>query len=171
MAAALPRVVVINQTITDSEQVPTPLVTVSESLIPGSDFTYQSGPVPAQVVGYEWQWNPETGNVNDPGLADGFTVEAKSALLDGQGHVTEFYGGIAFGIAAAAGITCIVEFLKARRERDSVQEAAAGEDDGGAGDDPHPPDENRPARAVAPAPAGHLRIPPGHSRMPAHFRE
>jgi hypothetical protein len=131
MAAALPRVVVINQTKTESEHVPMPSATVKEALIPGGDFTYQSGPVPTRLVGYEWQWKPETGNVNNTELASGFTVEAKSALLDGQDHVTEFYSGIAFGISAAAGITCLVEFVKADRRK---RHPAPAEDNDGAGD-------------------------------------
>jgi hypothetical protein len=134
MAAALPQVTVINQTVTESEPVPTPPVTVNEALEPGGDFTYQSGPLPDAIVGFEWQWKPETGYVNQPDLANGFTVEAKSALLDGQGHVTEFYSGIAFGISAAAAIACMVEFVKAkRRTRD-----ADGEDNGDMEDDTHP---------------------------------
>jgi hypothetical protein len=127
--AALPRLVVINQTLTRSELVPSPALTVNYVLTPGGDFTYQSGPMPAQIVGYDWQWKPVTGTVNESDLDSGFSVEAKSAYLDGKDHIAEFYSGIAFGISAAAGVTCIVEFLKAKRKNPKdVDEADEGMD-------------------------------------------
>jgi hypothetical protein len=115
MTAVLPHVAVIDYTTSEGEQVPTAQVTVNEALEPGSDFTYQSGPLPDQITGYEWQWQPLTGTINGPTLNTEFTVEAKSAMLDGEGQVTEFYSGIAFGIAAAAAVTAAVEFVKAKR--------------------------------------------------------
>jgi hypothetical protein len=115
MAAVLPQVAVIDYTTSEAEQVPTTQVTVNEALEPGTDFTYQSGPAPDQIIGYEWQWKPVTGTINGPNLNTEFTVEAKSAMLDGEGQVTEFYSGIAFGIAAAAAISAVVEFVKAQR--------------------------------------------------------
>jgi hypothetical protein len=119
MVAAFPSVTVINQTNTESASVPTPMATVNRALAPGSDFTYQGGTPPDQFAGVEWQWSPVTGHVNQPLLADSLNVEAKSASLDGQAHIAEFYSGIAFGVAFAAFIACVVEFVKAeRRKRD-----------------------------------------------------
>jgi hypothetical protein len=119
MVAAFPSVTVTNQTKNDSASVPTPTVTVKTALAPGSDFTYQGRIPPDRFVGVYWQWSPVTGTVNEPPLRNGLNVEAKSASLDGQAHIAEFYSGVAFGVAFAAFIALVVEFVKAdRRNRD-----------------------------------------------------
>jgi hypothetical protein len=149
MAAVLPQVSVIDDTTSETEQVPPTQVTVNEAVEPGTDFTYQSGSAPDQVTGYEWQWKPVTGTVNGPLLNAEFTVEAKSAMLDGEGHVTEFQSGIAFGIAAAAAVSAAVEFVKAKR-----------------GTTKRTPRRRRQPGRLHPGPATHSR----YARVPANSR-
>ena len=134
LAAAFPAVTVINETSNDSAFVPTPQVTVTRALVPRSDFTYQAGSQPDQFVGVEWQWSPVTGTVNVPQVADVLDVEAKSPSLDGPDQTAQFYSGIAFGLAAAAFITGVVEFVKAeRRRQDAESRPSAREDAVGTG--------------------------------------
>jgi hypothetical protein len=127
MVAAFPSVTVINQTKDALASVPTPRVTVNRALAPWGDFTYQGGIPPDEFVGVYWQWSPVIGTVEQPALADDLNVEAKSASLDGQAHTAEFYSGIAFGVAFAAFIACVVEFVKADRGKRNPSPRAPGE--------------------------------------------
>ena len=149
LVAVFPTVTVINATANDSASVPTPPVTVNRALLPGSDFTYQAGSQPDRFVGLEWQWNPVMGNVQDPDLADSFTVEAKSASADGLDQTAQLYSGIAFGVAASAFIALVVEFVNAdRRKTPTETRPAIGADEILAGDDPDRTGELRPPQGV-----------------------
>lgn len=130
LGAEIPGVIVINELGGASSGVfkpgrepslPTPRVTVNQQLYPGGDFTYLGGSQPDHLASGLWSWNPEIGTVNSP-FSTYFDVEARSATLDEQSHAAELYGGIALGVAAAALIASIQEFVNSGRRRE--QEAA-----------------------------------------------
>jgi hypothetical protein len=127
LVAAFPQVTVVNQTSGGSDDtsgadtVPTPQVTVQRELVPEGDFTYLGGLPPNHLVGFGWTWNPETSYVDKGIAASSFDVEARSPTADERSHTAEFYSGIAFGVAAAAFIAGIAEFVNSgwRPERDT----------------------------------------------------
>jgi hypothetical protein len=118
MVAAFPEVAVVNQTSGSSSSgssKPTPQVTVQHELDPPDDFTYLGGLPPDHFVGFEWMWQPETSNLGIAAYA--FSVQARSATADEESHTAEFYSGIALGVAAAALIAGIQEFVSSGRRR------------------------------------------------------
>jgi len=118
LVAAFPQVTVVNQTnggSNNTSTVPTPKVTVQRELDPEGDFTYLGGIPPDHFVYFAWAWKPETSHVDRGIAASSFQVEARSATADEQSHTKELYSGIAFGVAAAAAIAAIQEFLNSAR--------------------------------------------------------
>ncbi len=117
LVAAFPGFTVENQTSA------TPTVTVSRDLQPDrSDYAYLGGMPPDHQDSDTWSWNPETGFlVGGLNLIPPLTVEAQSVATDEEAHSAEFLSGILFGVAAAALIAAIQEFVNSarRRERDT----------------------------------------------------
>lgn len=104
--------------------VPTPQMTVTQYLDPGEDFHYLSGPPPDNYGDLTksitvdsppgWSWKPDTGR-EVLGITD---VEAQSATKDDEAHTAEFDSGVALGVAAAALIAGIQEFVNSGRRRE-----------------------------------------------------
>ncbi len=124
-ALALPDVTVENQTSADSNgtpSAPTPRVTVTQQLYPGGDFAFLGGLPPDHIDNGTWRWHPQLGHVNQGPAASSIQVEARSPSIDEQSSDHSFQAGIAFGVAAAAGIAAIQEFVNSgrRRKRESA---------------------------------------------------
>jgi hypothetical protein len=118
LAAWFPEVQVDNWTSMGSNapSVPEPQVAVTRNLdLYEQDFTYLAGQPPDQfnASGW-WTWKPaETTPINEDSgaFSPGFYLEARSATADESASNAEFKSGIAFGIAAAAFIAAIQEFV------------------------------------------------------------
>jgi hypothetical protein len=121
LVAEFPYVEVTNEPANSASYVPTPTVTVSQRLFPRGDFSYLGGTPPDHYVGGDWVWGPDIGSVNDGGVFP-FVVEARSAVADEQSHTAELYSGIAFGLAAAALIAGIQEFVKSGTKRPRTED-------------------------------------------------
>jgi hypothetical protein len=81
----------------------------------GMDFTYLAGRPPDKFdpSGY-WTWKSRAINSIQGGggpLAPGFYLEARSITAEESANAAEFKSGIAFGVAAAALIAAIQEFV------------------------------------------------------------
>lgn len=114
LVAAFPDVTVENHTrpgATDGSSVPRPEVTVQRELVPRGDYAFLGGLPPDRLAGLAWSWKPETGHINEGDAAPALKVETRSATADDESHNAEFESGIAFGIAAAALIAGIQEFM------------------------------------------------------------
>jgi hypothetical protein len=121
LVAVFPDVTVINQSPVNStggSSEPTPPLTISQTLFPGADFAFLGGLPPDLTRGGTWSWKPSTGLVNDPALALPFEVEARSPTADQQSNNREFQSGIFFGVAAAAAIAAIQEFINSARRKE-----------------------------------------------------
>jgi len=130
LAAEFPDVAVINQSpvnSTGATSEPAPPLTISETFFPSEDFACLGGLPPNRIDGGTWSWKPATGSVNDPALALPFEVEARSPTADERSNNQEFQSGIFFGVAAAAAIAAIQEFINSarRKERKAPGQAAA----------------------------------------------
>ena len=66
---------------------------------------------PDQRINFAWSWKPATGHANEPSAADQVDVEARSATRDEESHSAEFQSGVLLGVAAAAVIAAIQEFV------------------------------------------------------------
>jgi hypothetical protein len=120
LVASLPEVLVKNYTsagTSNESSVPRPEVTVERHLSPSEDYAFQSGLPPDQLSQYWWSWKPEVGHVNEATVVDPLEIEARSANIDERSHSDEFKSGIAYGIAAAAFIAAIQEYLNERARR------------------------------------------------------
>jgi len=121
LVAEFPDVTVVNQSpvnSTGASSEPTPPLTISQTLFPGGDFAYLGGLPPNRIDGGTWSWTPATGSVNDLALALPFEVEARSPTADQQSNNQEFQSGIFFGVAAAAAIAAIQEFINSARRKE-----------------------------------------------------
>jgi hypothetical protein len=96
----------------DAPPPPTPKMILFRDLQPGGDFAYLGGLPPDYEDHFNWSWKPEKGT--SAGGTTSFlplTIEARSAVIDEQSHSAEFLSGIFFGVAAAALIAAIQEFM------------------------------------------------------------
>ena len=124
LVAAFPTVVVENGLSASIMEDPSRLarvapLTVSRQLDPGgSDYAYFAGMPPDSQDFPTWSWKPETG-VTGLGFAGvpALTVEARSAVADERARSAEFLSGILFGVAAAAVIAAIQEFVTSATRR------------------------------------------------------
>ena len=132
LAAQFPILLVENQGSPGSANtsLPAPSVSLSRRLEPQGDYAYLGGlPPDHQQPGLplsEWSWNPVTlhkayGSASVAAVTLPLTVEARSATADEQVHSAEFQSGVLFGVAAAALIAAIQEFVNAGRKRDGRQ--------------------------------------------------
>jgi hypothetical protein len=120
LAAWLPDVEVNNYAPGNSNgstpTVPQPKLSVVRGLEPGGDFTYVGGQAPDQSGSFsDWVWNAAPAIITNGGsgvISAGPYVEARSAFADQQSGNAVFKSGIAFGVAAAALIAAIQEFIK-----------------------------------------------------------
>ncbi|MFI7431259.1 hypothetical protein ACIBPB_30120 [Micromonospora sp. NPDC049836] len=112
LAAAFPSFQVQNYSSGDGREPPQPQVSVSRHLRLTGDYAFVSGLPPDEIGIFLWSWRPVTGQVNQPlTAADAMTVVARSATEDQRSHTAEFRSGLAFGIAAAALLSAVQEFL------------------------------------------------------------
>jgi len=114
LVAAFPNLTVANQAPS------APTLTVSRLLQPNrSDYAYLGGPLPDHQDSDSWSWKPQTGvGAEFLTLVPPLTVEARSVVTDEEAHSAEFLSGILFGVAAAALIAAIQEFVNSgRREK------------------------------------------------------
>jgi hypothetical protein len=122
LVAEFPYVAVENHTSAgspgESSLPPTPTVTVDREFRLASDYAYLAGLPPDHQDRFTWSWKPETG-LRTTGLTavPPLVVEARSATVDEQSHSAEFQSGIFFGVAAAAAIAAIQEFMKSAAGR------------------------------------------------------
>jgi hypothetical protein len=115
LTAAFPTVRVENQTDQQERAVsrPEPDVSVQRELdLLSGDYAPLGGLPPDQITRYAWFWQKRLGNVNQGNAVDAMTVEARSASVGRQEQGNEFRGGIWIGVAAAALIAAVQEFLK-----------------------------------------------------------
>jgi hypothetical protein len=120
LAAAFPDVIVKNITPSGShgqDAMPMPPVTAQDTLETYSDYVFLGGMPPDHFDNFAWVWKTQAGHVNEGDIAIPLAMEAQSPADDQQTHTKEFYSGIAFGIAAAAFIACIQEFMTTARSR------------------------------------------------------
>ena len=116
LAAEFPIVTVVNQTSQDALSVPKPEVTVLQELTSGGDYAFLGLP-PDHLIGFDWAWNSKTGRVNEGSTALPLEIEARSASADEQSHNAQYGSGIAFGVAAAALIAALQEFMNSATSR------------------------------------------------------
>jgi len=131
--ASFPDVAVIdNWSPADSSRAasaPLPRLTVTLNLITFGDYTYVGGPPPVGLNDLGWTWK-----ATNEGRGRGFTqydgskgaesdisshafsVEARSSSEEEQANNAEFKSGAVFGVAAAALIAAIQEFVKSATE-------------------------------------------------------
>jgi hypothetical protein len=132
LAAEFPVLLVENQGSPGSANTSLPKLSVSLSrrLQPQGDYAYLAGLPPdhqqPDLPLSVWSWNPVTlqegyGNASVAAFALPLTVEARSATADEQTRNAEFQSGILFGVAAAALIAAIQEFVNSGRKRDGRQ--------------------------------------------------
>jgi hypothetical protein len=124
LAATFPDVTVENDTSgtgPNAVTVPTPVVTLSRELQPpGTDYAYIGGLPPDHQDLVTWSWNPPSGFQAGGSTSFGpMTIEARSASADEESHSAEFQSGIFFGVAAAALIVALQEFLNAARKKEA----------------------------------------------------
>lgn len=125
LAATFPDVTVDNQATAGSDNAPSPpepQVTVTRELVPFGDFAYLGGLPPDRLNGSGWSWEGTTfpANGGAGAFSYGLDVEARSPTQDAQASDAGFRSGIALGIAAAAFIAAIQEFVKtASRKQDT----------------------------------------------------
>ena len=110
---SFPAVRVVNSTGDgfDESNVPKPDVTVNRKLQTDGDYAFLGGTPPDERLEFAWSWKSEVGHVNDAAVADEINMEARSAIRDGESHDAEFTGGILLGVAAAALIVAVQEFV------------------------------------------------------------
>ena len=121
LVASFPEILVENETsATEPNTVtpPNPTVTLSRELQPGgSDYAYLGGLPPDHESLYTWSWNPVSST--GPGSASiaPMTIEARSAIAEEKSQSAEFQSGVLFGVAAAALIAGLQEFMNPDRRR------------------------------------------------------
>lgn len=117
VAAAFPAFRVQNSQIpgAGADVTPQPVVSVARHLQLTGDYAVVGGLPPDQLGPFRWTWEAASGRVNDLGLVDAMTVVARSATEDQRAHSSEIRSGIAFGIAAAAMLSAVQEFLNAAK--------------------------------------------------------
>jgi hypothetical protein len=120
LVALFPQFTVENTVAADSPSTftpPTPAVTLGRKLQPGgSDYAYLAGLPPDHQDRFTWTWNPVRG-VSAGGTTSftSSTIAARSASADERAHNNEFLSGIFFGVAAAALVAALPEFLDSAR--------------------------------------------------------
>lgn len=94
-------------------------VTLTDDLVLGqSDYAFLAGLTPDHESVSEWSWNrPADITLGVAVQADPLKIEARSATVDEQSHSTEFLSGILFGVAAAALVPALQEFMNSARKR------------------------------------------------------
>ena len=70
---------------------------------------------PDERINFAWVWKPATGNADEGSVTLPLGVEARSPSRDQESHNAEFLSGILLGVAAAALIAMIQEFLTNER--------------------------------------------------------
>lgn len=123
LAAAFPPVRVRSPS--DSGQDPQSAVTVQRELDVVGDYAFTAGLPPDQITQFVWSWKDATGQVDDNGVTTEMTVEARSPSKDEQIHADEFQSGILIGVAAAAFIAVVQEFLNSVTNRRRIQSVEA----------------------------------------------
>jgi hypothetical protein len=117
LVAKFPEVDVFNQS-----QSSMPSVTLRRYLEPWGDYAYLGGLPPDHQDGFHWSWNPSSGR--GPGYSDNsfepITAEARDASVDEKSHNAEFLSGVLFGVAAAAFIAAVQEFMNGARKTDTA---------------------------------------------------
>jgi hypothetical protein len=106
-----------------------PLVTLTRELQPGDgDYAYLGGQPPDHQEQGEWYWDP-VNQIPGVGIAifSSLTIEARSVTIDEQSHSAEFLSGVLFGVAAAALIAALQEFLNSARKRKSQAVATSAD--------------------------------------------
>jgi hypothetical protein len=121
LVATFPQFTVENRVAADSPSTftpPTPAVTLGRKLQPGgSDYAYLGGLPPDHQDRFTWTWNPVRGD--SAGGTTSFTsspIAARSASADEESHSKEFTSGVLFGVAAAALVAALAEFLNSARK-------------------------------------------------------
>ncbi len=101
----------------------TPLpISLSQQLALDDNYAYLAGQPPDHQDGSAWSWGPVTLDGSGQ-LAPFVTIEARNAAEDEQAQDEEFQSGILFGVAAAALIAAIQEFVNAGRKREGDRQA------------------------------------------------
>ena len=118
LVAVFPELTVENEPAASSGNTPvprSPSVTLTRELQPGEvDYAFLGGEQPDHEDPGAWYWNP----VNDPySIFSSLTIEAQGAIMEEQSHTAEFLSGVFFGVAAAALIAALQEFLNSARKR------------------------------------------------------
>jgi hypothetical protein len=134
LAAAFPDLQVDNQGSRGSTSASLPPVSVifSRSLEPEGDYAFLAGLPPdyynTNLPSSTWSWKPVTlprdiqtfGGASRGAYEFPVTVEARSATADEEAQAAEFQSGILFGVAAAALIVALQEFVNTGRKREDA---------------------------------------------------
>jgi hypothetical protein len=127
--ANFPLVMVTNEKSRSQPSPPNPRVTAKQSLSSFSDYVPVGGSFPDHIdsMGGDWSWKAETSRVNSKNALGGVDVEAQSPTLNEQAQNDAFLSGVVFGLAGAALIAAIQEFVSAatRKERRDTETTAA----------------------------------------------
>jgi hypothetical protein len=104
--------------------VPTsPSVTLTRELQPGEvDYAFLGGQQPNHEDPGAWYWDPANSSYS---IFSSLTIEAQSATMEEQSHTAEFLSGVFFGVAAAALIAALQEFLNSARKRERQPDEAS----------------------------------------------
>jgi hypothetical protein len=120
LEAVFPGFVLENEAAANNGNTPAPaapLVTLTRELQPGEgDYAYLGGQPPDHQDQIAWSWNPING-LDGTDIFPSLTIEAQSATMNEQSHNAEFLSGVFFGVAAAALIGALQEFLNSARKR------------------------------------------------------
>jgi len=126
LVAAFPDVTVGDQTSAGS-LVQLPSVILTDELQMGdSDYAYFGGQAPEHESRGVWSWNPASFSDVPTDFYDfsSLKIEARDVIVDEQSHSAEFLSGVFFGVAAAAFIAALQEFvnsaIKRKREADGT---------------------------------------------------
>lgn len=118
LVAAFPDFDVENETSANSSNAAAPAlppVTLTRELEPGinGDYSYLGGPPPDHQDRYTWYWDPAPSPAGATPAFPSMSVEAQSPTTEEKLHSAEFQSGILFGVAAAAVIAAVPEFISA----------------------------------------------------------